>query len=249
MSATPEKNVPPAVILAAGDGGRLFQHTFATPKPLIDVAGQPLISYTLDALAEAGVRDVIVVAGYRLEQLQPGIREVLPRGVSLTFAENARFEGGSSLSLRAARPAVGRRPFLLVMADHLLSAEIPAALLRAYLPGGPSLVAVDASPWPADYAAEATRVRLTPGSNEVRAIRKNLEPWDALDTGAFLFAPDIWSAVEDAPEDCELSVICTALAARGGLHAVDVSGARWYDVDTPGDLEAARLIVAGEPAA
>lgn len=53
-----------AVILAAGDGGRLEPHTSALPKPLID-CGRPLIEFTLDALAETGVSEVVVVTGYR----------------------------------------------------------------------------------------------------------------------------------------------------------------------------------------
>jgi choline kinase len=240
---------PPAVILAAGDGGRLFQHTYETPKPLIEVAGRPLISYTLEALAEAGVREAFMVTGYRAEQLQRGVKEWLPRELSLRFVQNPAFEGGASLSLRAARPVCGARPFLLVMSDHMLSAAIPAGLLAEARPGGPSLVAIDSARWPEEYAAEATRVRLRPGTRTVAAIGKGIAPWDALDTGAFLLAPEVWDAVDSAPEDCELSAIFSLLAAAGRLHAADVSGARWYDVDTPADLDAARLLVAGEPAA
>ena len=45
-----------AIILAAGDGGRLGEQTAGLPKPLVTVRGRPLISYTLDALAEADVK-------------------------------------------------------------------------------------------------------------------------------------------------------------------------------------------------
>ncbi|MEJ5220904.1 MAG: sugar phosphate nucleotidyltransferase, partial [Tepidiforma sp.] len=58
-----------AVILAAGDGGRLGHLTRERPKPLVEVAGRPIIAYTLDALAAAGIRDVAVILGYRAAQL------------------------------------------------------------------------------------------------------------------------------------------------------------------------------------
>ena len=226
-----------AVILAAGDGGRLRQHTATLPKPLIPVSGRLLIDYTLEAVDRAGVEDAVVVVGYRAAQVRTALAgRTRPR---LTFAENPRFHGAASLSLRAARAAVEGERFLLLMSDHMLSAAVIEPLIREYTPGGPSLIATDASRWPAEYVDEATRVRLTPGSVAVAAIGKHLEPFDALDTGAFLLGPEAWAAIDAAPEECELSVIFSELARRGALHSVDVSGASWYDVDTPDDLEAA----------
>ena len=69
-----------AVILAAGDGGRLEPHTSALPKPLIPICGRPLIEFTLDALAETGVSEVVVVTGYREAQLRDGVEAI---GLSL----------------------------------------------------------------------------------------------------------------------------------------------------------------------
>lgn len=234
----------PVIILAAGDGGRLGEHTAGVPKPLIPVDGRPLIAYTLDAVAAAALTGATVVVGYRAGQLSEALRVAAP-SVNLAFVHNARFHGGASLSLRAARQAAGDGPFLLLMADHMLSAPIVRRLLSA--PRGPrtSLVATDASAWPQAYVEEATRVRLASGTRRVVEIAKGLEPWDALDTGAFLLAPAVWEAVDAAPEDCELSVIFQALARQGELEAVDVSGAAWYDVDTEEDLVAARRVVAG----
>lgn len=232
-----------AVVLAAGDGDRLGEHTAGVPKPLIPIGGRPLIGYTLEALAEASVEEAIVVVGYRAAQLAAALQEAPP--LPIRFAQNTSYLRGASLSLRAAREAAGPGPFLLVMADHLLSAPIIRRLLEA--PRGPrsSLVATDAAPWPRAYTEEATRIALAPGANRVERIGKNLHPWDALDTGAFLLAPSAWEAVDTAPADCELSAIFSELARRGELEAVDVSGAMWYDVDTAEDLAAARLLVAG----
>lgn len=233
-----------AVILAAGDGGRLGEHTAQTPKPLVSLEGRRIIDFTLDALAAGGVKDALLVVGYRADQIVEALAEA-PTSVKLTFVENDRFHGGASLSLRAARAAVGNEPFLLLMADHLLSLPIISRLLSAPRSERMSLIATDASPWPETYIGEATRVALAPGTSTVAAIGKGLEPWDGLDTGAFLLAPSVWEAVDAVNEDCELSLIFSVLAARGELEAVDVSGAAWYDVDTAEDLAAARRMVAG----
>lgn len=209
-----------------------------TPKPLVRLNGRHLISYTLDALRDAGVSSAVVVLGYKADQVQTMLRHD-PHGLRLSYALNPRYYGGSSVSLRAARQHVEGEPFLLVMSDHVLSAGIISALLAAYEPGGPSLLAVDSSPWPADYVDEATRVSFDPGTGRIHAIGKQIPEWQALDTGAFLMAPDIWDAVAAAPPDCELSPICSVLLERGNFYAVDATGHPWYDIDTGEDLTAA----------
>jgi len=235
-----------AVILAAGDGGRLGRHTASLPKPLVAVAGRPLIEYTFDALAANGIDEAVVVTGYLAGQLERSLAS-LPRSLPrVSFVSNPNFTRGASYSLRAARQATAREPFLLLMADHLLSAAIIRQLLDAWRPGGPSLIATDAAAWPDDYAEEATRVRFLAGTRLVSAIGKGLQPFDALDTGAFLLGPRAWEAVDDSPEDCELSPIFAELAGRRQLLGVDVSGAPWYDVDTAADLAAANsMLTAG----
>ena len=234
-----------AVVLAAGDGGRLAEQTAEIPKPLIQLDGRPLIDFTLDALVNAGISDVVVVVGYRAIQLRSAMVRGVHPGVSLRFVTNPQFHSGASLSLRAVRPLTAGEPFLLLMADHLLSAPILRRLAESSLEPGISLIATDASAWPEAYNDEATRVAIEPGTRRVAAIGKGLHPWDALDTGAFLLAPSAWEAVDVVPEDCELSVIFSELARRGQLQSVDVSGATWYDVDTAEDLAAAQRVFAG----
>lgn len=97
-----------AVVLAAGDGDRLGEHTAGVPKPLIPIAGRPLISYTLEALAEAGVQEAVVVVGYRAAQLAAALQEAPP--LPIRFAQNTSYLRGASLrcALPAKPPAQGR---------------------------------------------------------------------------------------------------------------------------------------------
>ena len=238
------------VILAAGDGGRLGRHTAQLPKPLVALNGRPILSYTLEALAAAAVEDVVVVTGYREPQLIEALGRALPRRFKLSTVTNRHYEGGASLSLRAARELCAGGPFLLVMADHLLSGPLITRLLLESRHGvvrGISSVAVDASTRDAAYTAESTKVEVN-REGFVTAIGKHLETWSALDTGAFVLAETAWEAVDAAPEDCELSAIFAILARRRKLRRVDVSGAFWYDIDTVEDLEAAGALLPGGPA-
>ena len=74
-----------AVILAAGDGGRLMPETAELPKPLLRVGGRPIIHRVLDALAQSGVDEAVIVAGHRGERLRADLPGLLlevnkPRG-------------------------------------------------------------------------------------------------------------------------------------------------------------------------
>lgn len=230
-------------MLAAGDGGRLDPFTASLPKPLVPLNGRPIVDYTLSALAEAGVREATVVTGYREEQLRVALHAGRPAELGLSFVSNDLFHRGASYSLRAVRESVGHEPFLMVMADHLLSTPIITSLLAAHADApARSFVAADAAARDEAYTEEATRLVLHDG--RVMDIGKLLPAWDALDAGAFVVAPGAWEVVDAAPEDCELSVIFAELARRGELFAADISGAFWYDIDTAEDLANASALVA-----
>ena len=65
-----------AVIPMAGYGKRLRPHTFSRPKPLINVAGQPMLKYLIDALeAELDIDEYIFIVGYLGDQIKDWIRE------------------------------------------------------------------------------------------------------------------------------------------------------------------------------
>ena len=58
-----------AVILAAGEGKRVRPLTRSRPKALLPVANRPIIGYVIEALLKNGIRDIVVVVGYRKEQV------------------------------------------------------------------------------------------------------------------------------------------------------------------------------------
>ncbi|MEO6043988.1 MAG: NTP transferase domain-containing protein [Tepidiformaceae bacterium] len=236
--------LPRAVILAAGDGGRLRGRTQLLAKPLLPLNGRPIISYTLDALVLAGIRDVVVVTGYHEGQIRTALAEG-HQDLAISFVSNPCFEGGASLSLTAARDACGAEPFLLLMADHVLSAALVRRLMLAFVEDpAKCYVAADACVRDPVFTDEATKLALADdGSSRVTAIGKMLWRWQTLDAGAFALTVDVWAAAAAMPEDCELSVIMAELARRQLLYAANVSGASWYDIDTEDDLVAASAML------
>ncbi|MGD9934091.1 MAG: NTP transferase domain-containing protein [Dehalococcoidia bacterium] len=237
----PAPAAPRAVILAAGRGTRLGDRTNGTPKPLVQLNGRPIVSYTLEALAAVGIDDVVVVTGYEEQTVRAALLNEARPGMRLSFVHNERFVAGASFSLRVAREATGGASFLLLMSDHVVSSAFLARFLSEWT-GDVAAVAADFQRRDPAYVAEATHLALD-GRGRVTAIGKDLEEFSALDAGAFLLLPSAWTAIDEAPEDCDLSTIFTILAKGDGLCAIDISGQFWYDVDTEDDLVAAEALL------
>ncbi|WP_018864600.1 MULTISPECIES: N-acetylmuramate alpha-1-phosphate uridylyltransferase MurU [Thioalkalivibrio] len=105
-----------AMILAAGRGERMRPLTDHCPKPLLPVAGRPLIAYTLERLARAGYRTVVINTAHLGEQ----IRETLGRkyaGMRLLYSEEPEGALETAGGIRQALPLLGDEPFLVVNGD------------------------------------------------------------------------------------------------------------------------------------
>ena len=84
-----------ALILAAGRGERMRPLTDHTPKPLIEVRGKRLIEWHLEALARAGVREVVVNTAWLEEQFPATLGDGSRYGVNITYSFEGRDHGGA----------------------------------------------------------------------------------------------------------------------------------------------------------
>jgi len=84
-----------ALILAAGRGERMRPLTDHTPKPLIEVRGKRLIEWHLEALARAGVREVVVNTAWLEEQFPATLGDGSRHGVNITYSFEGRDHGGA----------------------------------------------------------------------------------------------------------------------------------------------------------
>ncbi len=84
-----------ALILAAGRGERMRPLTDHTPKPLLLVRGQRLIEWHLQALAAAGVREVVVNTAWLEEQFEPALGDGSRWGLHLHWSREGRDHGGA----------------------------------------------------------------------------------------------------------------------------------------------------------
>jgi N-acetyl-alpha-D-muramate 1-phosphate uridylyltransferase len=124
MSAKPDK----AMVLAAGLGLRMRPLTERMPKPLVQVAGRPLLDHALDKLAEAGVVEAIVNVHYLPDQIIEHVAQrKRPR---VTISDERDSVLGTGGGVVKALPLLGSAPFFHVNADTLWIDGVRSNLAR-----------------------------------------------------------------------------------------------------------------------
>ncbi|HEY5958974.1 MAG TPA: aminotransferase class I/II-fold pyridoxal phosphate-dependent enzyme, partial [Polyangiaceae bacterium] len=232
-----------AVVLAAGTGSRLGEPHVDLPKPLREVAGVPLLVRVLHTLQSVGIREAVIVTGFEGDRIRKALMSVPSLGLQISFVSNERYLNKNGVSLLAAAEFVDRE-CILTMSDHLYSPELVSRLMAAELGSDCCALAVDRDIERCFDLDDATKVRSKAG--KIVEIGKELETYDALDTGVFRIGPSLieeLAVVEARQGDCSLSDGVQALARRGKFLAVDVGEVRWIDVDTPPALERAEAML------
>lgn len=129
-----------AMILAAGKGERMRPLTLTTPKPLIPLAGVPLIEYHLRALAAAGFTEVVINHAWLGQQLQDRLGDGAQWGLKIAWSpEGEPLETGGGIF--RALPLLGDEPFVLVNGD--IWTDYAFGALRRPLAGLAHLVLVN----------------------------------------------------------------------------------------------------------
>ena len=228
------------LVIAAGRGSRLAGEDL--PKPLFRLLGLPLIERAIVTAKRAGLEDFTVVTGFDGLRIRKFLdRLAIRREVAVTHVINEDWKAGNGVSVLQAREEIGEEPFALLMADHLMGPQLLPELLAAPLKAGTVRLAVDLDLRnPLVDLADATRVQAEGGRLE--AIGKQLEDYNAFDTGCFVCSPTLFEALERAQEhdgDDTLSGGIRVLAESGKVQVHDVGDAFWIDVDDRAAVERA----------
>lgn len=237
-----ERKMQRAVILAAGTGSRLVANE-TYPKPLKVVSGIPLLVRILRTLQNEGIREAVIVVGYRGEAIKRALRAEPSLALTLHFVDNFAYDRKNGVSLLAARDFIDQE-CLLSMADHLYSPEIVRRLRAFDLPRGACALGVDYDIERCFDLDDATKVRLQ--ANHIADIGKDISNYNCIDTGVFRIGPELIAELDRIYQgvgDASLSDGVRALAERGQFLGCDVGDARWIDVDTPEAFQRAEAMV------
>jgi mannose-1-phosphate guanylyltransferase len=177
-----------AIVLVGGKGTRLRPLTYATPKPMVPILGVPFLARTLEKLRNAGVRDVILPAGYMPQAIVDYFGDGSQLGMSLRYVIEDEPLGTAGALKNVQRYIDG--PFLVLNGDILTSLDLDVMISEHKRRGGIGLlhlITVD------DPSAFGAVVHDTDGlvSEFVEKPPKESAPSNEVNAGTYLFEPQV----------------------------------------------------------
>ena len=227
------------VILAAGRGTRLGSLTETVPKPLLEVAGRPVLDHIVDSMTSAGVRHLTVVTGHLANEIERHLARSCP--VPVSFVRQDEVNGTAGALLLVER-ALGHKPFMLSWGDIVTASRHYRAVADTFEADIAGIIAVNML----EDVSSGSSVVFGEDLVITDIIEKPAAPapgqWNS--SGIMIFGGAIWAHVAtlrpSVRGELELSdAIRSMLASDELLKAVKLTG-EWFDIGTPETLAAAQ---------
>src|SRR6476659_5680342 len=229
MSA-PLKDTPRcAMVLAAGLGTRMRPLTDKMPKPLVKVAGKPLIDHVLDRLADAGVECAVVNVHHFADQMQHHLAQ--RRSPRIVISDERGLLLGTGGGVRKALPELGDGPFFHVNSDTIWIDGVKPNLARLAETFDPramdALLLLSPTTGSIGYAGRGDFVMTSDGRLRARA-EQEIAPF--VYAGAAILSAALF---KDAPDgELSLTLWFDRASQAGRLHGLRMDGI-WMHVGTP----------------
>ena len=209
------------------------------PKPMLPLAGRPMLAHQMDRFAVAGIRRVCVVIGYRGDMVRDYFDRNPPPGIELEFAVQAQPDGTGSAALLAKRFA-GHDPFLLTLGDIIVAPVVYTKLFEL-AEGAEMVLALTRVDDP--YRGGAVYVK---DGRVVRIVEKpprGTSTTNYMSAGVYVFKSRVFDALEGLTPSSRgeydlTDAIALAVRERQTVRACEVPGF-WRDVGRPEDLRPA----------
>lgn len=239
-----------AVILSAGQGSRLLPHTENTPKALLDLAGRSMLEWQLRGLEAAGVQDVVVVTGFRDEQIDRAIERHAPPRLRVRTLYNPFYKLADNLASCWLARAELSGHCLILNGDTLFEPEIARRLMAA--PSAPITVTIDRK-----GAYDADDMKVSTQGTRLTAIGKKLGPeqthgesigflrFEPAGAASFVAAIERTMRTPEGPGLWYLSAIHRLANAGTDVRVASIEGLQWGELDFPADLVSTRELAAG----
>jgi N-acetyl-alpha-D-muramate 1-phosphate uridylyltransferase len=219
--------LPPICILAGGLGTRLGERVSDTPKPLIDVAGEPFLFHQLRLLAEHGGRRVVLCVGYLGALIERRVGDER-FGMQIEYSYDAPDLDGTLGAIRRARPLLGER-FLVLYGDTYLRIDYAAAARAWCASGLPALMTVLLN----DNRWDTSNVRYEAGLVLAYEKRTPTPEMRWIDYGLGGLTGEALTLLDEQERDLER--LYRKLACEGLLFGYPASK-RFFEIGTPSAL-------------
>lgn len=192
-------------ILAAGEGLRMRPLTSNIPKPLLPVAGKPFLEHNIDSLKESGIKDIILLVGWRAQRIREHFGDGRDFGVRIEYVEQEE-RLGTAHAIGMIKDMVDS-PFLCLYGDVVLTKESVKGLVEHHHKVKGTVMALTSVEDPRRYGCIVTEAGV------VRDIVEKPEnpEGNLVNAGAYVLEPSIF--------DCEVEG-----AGRPGVRTGRVEG-------------------------
>ena len=222
------------VILAAGEGTRLRPITVTRPKPMIPIAGKPILEWNLKALKENGFKKVKIVVGYKREVIENYFGDEFS-GIKIEYVTQKE-QLGTAHAVKLLEDKVDDN-FLVMNGDIIVSSDFLQDFLRKIEVNDPeNAIALVKVKDPRDFG-----VVYTSGTKVVRIEEKpKTFASDLINAGIYIFSQTIFSAIKSIEKSKRFEYEITDAIGKLIERNVGVNGFRcegvWIDVGKPWDL-------------
>jgi len=231
------------LILSGGKGTRLRPITHTSAKQLVPVANKPVLFYGLEALADAGIRDIGIVVGDTQAEIRAAVGDGSPWGVRVTYIEQDAPRGLAHAVL-ISESFLGDEPFVMYLGDNLLKHSIARFVQEFDREKPAAQILLARVPDPQMFGVAELQ-----GGRVVRLVEKPKKPTSDLAlVGVYMFGKAVFESVKrikpSARNELEITEAIQDLIDRGLEVRPHIVEGWWKDTGKLEDLlEANRLIL------
>jgi len=230
-----------AVILAGGKGLDLFPLTQTRPKPMITLLGKPILEYLIKELKEVGLRDILIVTGYKGEQIINYFKRGSDFGVSISYADQGEKEGIESALLAAEDFVTNESEFMLLFSDIVSDKGLILRTLNAFENTQSDMaMALTLRGDTGDFGiVEIDSMGLVKEAGIKKADLSSHSSY--VDAGCFILTPSIFEEIKTHP--CVSKAINSRIQ-KGDKVTAAIWEKEWFDIGKPWNIiEANRLLL------
>ncbi|MBV8637523.1 MAG: NDP-sugar synthase [Candidatus Eremiobacteraeota bacterium] len=219
-----------AIVLVGGEGTRLRPLTYGTPKPMVPIMGVPFLARTMERLSEAGIRDVILPAGYMPEAIRQYFGDGSQLGMKITYVIEETPLGTAGALKNVEQHITG--PFFVLNGDILTSLDLRAMVAEHERKGGIGLLHLirveDPSAFGCVVHDESGRI-----SAFVEKPPRETAPTNEINAGTYLFKREILDMIPAGRNvSIERETFPEVIASGKGLYAYTTDD-YWIDLGRP----------------
>ncbi|MCU0852177.1 MAG: sugar phosphate nucleotidyltransferase [Thermoplasmata archaeon] len=230
-------------ILAAGEGMRMRPLTANIPKPLLPVAGKPFLEHNIEAFKDAGIKDIILLVGWRAQRIKEHFGDGKGFGVRIEYVEQKE-RLGTAHAIGMIKDMIDS-PFLCLYGDVVLTKDSVKGLVEHHQKVKGSVMALTTVPDPKRYGCITVKDGVVSDIIE----KPEFPETNTINAGAYILGPEIFEAIAETKKsprgEYEVTDSFKILMKKHHLYTHLLKG-EWIDVARAWDLlEANRILMAG----